>query len=261
MTEVRELKFLGQNKSKSLVFLALLFSFYSFPLAAETVSDGGTNACWHWFKKVVEAVQNAPVYLSKGERLTWKLSNDETRDVYRQHRVYARLGDIYPRHLITTKQAEKKTAARAEVIRQQADRILKEPVLSFDLQRELLPSQVVMTAVQDRHGNFVLKEGNGRFFAIKEALKENPDMLIEILVKDHGGSPEVLNTLDEMLAASKTSTPPRTSLPKVHLIDTIAVDPPVKKGKPLERTAPIDPTFPKFEVIGETPLTTEVSPQ
>lgn len=80
------------------------------------------------------------------------------------------------------------------------------------MQRALAPSNVVITGVQDRYCNVILLEGNGRYYAIKEALGDIPDLHVEIRLIHFGQSQEVWSAMDAV-CASATSRRLRGLLP------------------------------------------------
>lgn len=62
----------------------------------------------------------------------------------------------------------------------------------------------------DRYCNVILLEGNGRYYAIKEALGDIPDLHVEIRLIHFGQSQEVWSAIDAALRFSNLTPPPRS---------------------------------------------------
>jgi hypothetical protein len=77
--------------------------------------------------------------------------------------------DLRPIHPITYEKSLRKTRERAKSVRAFLEREGKRS-LSVETQMQLLPSKNPMRAVKDHEGKYIIFDGNGRFFAYKEAL-------------------------------------------------------------------------------------------
>jgi hypothetical protein len=77
------------------------------------------------------------------------------------------------------------------------------------MQRMLAPSNIVITGVQDRYCNAILLEGIGRYYAIKEAVGDIPDLHVEIRLVHFDQSQEVWSAIDAALRFSNLTPAPR----------------------------------------------------
>ena len=73
--------------------------------------------------------------------------------------------------------------------------------LSLTTQKELIPSREPLRVIQDAEGRYVVKDGNGRLYAIREVFGDNPNLAIE--VEDYVSHVlDILVTLDKIRAAN-----------------------------------------------------------
>ncbi len=173
--------------------------------------EGGCNSKCHWLWKYIECAWNFSVFISPQRKLERLWGQAEKKvGVKGERAVFVRMGDLFPFHALRTKESLKKTAVRAAKIRAQKNEILQRGVLTFQMQRTLAPSNVVITGVQDRYCNVILLEGNGRYYAIKEALGDIPDLHVEIRLIHFGQSQEVWSAMDAALRFSNLTPPPRS---------------------------------------------------
>ena len=130
--------------------------------------EGGSNSKCHWLWKYIECAWNFSVFISPQRKLERLWGQAEKKvGVKGERAAFVRMGDLFPFHALRTKESLKKTAVRAAKIRAQKNKILQRGVLTFQMQRTLAPSNVVITGVQDRYCNVILLAGNGRYYAIK----------------------------------------------------------------------------------------------
>lgn len=172
---------------------------------------GGVASCMHWLGKMGEIVRNWRVYTNKQNLLAWKLAASEKRNLVEERNVYVKLKDLFPNHNLDTTEAKAKTAERAAVLMKQKEAIKRDGVLSFNKQREFLPSNVTIWAISDSHGNLFAREGNGRLYALKEVFGEDSELLVEITYKDMGGAKETTDILERILELNGRTIGPRTS--------------------------------------------------
>ncbi len=182
--------------------------------------EGGLNSKCHWLWKYIECAINFKVLISPQRKLERLWGQAEKKvGVQGERAVFVRMGDLFPHHALRTKESLKKTAARAADIRAQKEEILQQGLLTFQMQRSLAPSDIVITGVQDRYGNVILLEGNGRYYAIKEALGDVPDLRVEIRLIHFGQSQEVWSAMDAALRLSNLTPPTRSAA--VQIADSV----------------------------------------
>ena len=182
--------------------------------------EGGLNSKCHWLWKYIECAINFKVLISPQRKLERLWGQAEKKvGVKGERAAFVLMGDLFPSHALRTKESLKKTATRASKIRTQKEEILQRGVLTFQIQRALAPSDIVITGVQDRYGNVILLEGNGRYYAIKEALGDVPDLRVEIRLIHFGQSQEVWSAMDAALRLSNLTPPTRSD--SVQIADSV----------------------------------------
>lgn len=74
----------------------------------------------------------------------------------------------------------KATNERAELIREQKETLLQNPMFSKEVIAELMPSATYIRAIEDGKGGYFTFEGNGRVAALKQVFDPQDEVEIEV---------------------------------------------------------------------------------
>lgn len=152
-------------------------------------SAQGAFNCQYIMEKVVEATRNPQIIFSQKNLKLMAFVTSLMLTTKERAFVRVPLHALNTIHTIDAPEAQHKMAGRAEMLVTHFDEIVDAGILSVELQNKLIPSIYPLMAVQDKFGNFVVFDGNGRLGAIHKAFQGRlPDLPVEVQVFDNKGA-------------------------------------------------------------------------
>lgn len=184
---------------RGVTLLAIVAALYATPVFPAGTENGPVNACQGALSRLLLKLTNQVYHIKRDNfwsfrKLTWLM----------EHRHYE-----LETHWVTLRELRHMHPVDYPIPRMWArvnDRIdqlhinapsITERGLSIGLQNELIPSQGALRVIRDRTGRYIVKDGNGRLYAIKQVFGSNPELRIEVQEYRHV-DPDIINLLEDI---------------------------------------------------------------